>query len=88
MKIERPNNSVEDIISFPDQGDLIVPIRKVKSITSTRGSKLRVAMSATACKEFKVTAHEIELHNSHCDGYEEGWASAMKYVLTELKLLS
>jgi len=42
--------------------------------------KLKIGDNDYAAKQLKVTRDDIRLHNSHCEGYEEGWTEAMKYV--------
>jgi len=64
--------------------------RLIKAVAVT-GHKMRIAETEYALKSLRktqpgITMDSLRLHNSHCDGYEEGWIKAMEHIKKELGL--
>lgn len=80
MKID--SKLINSAIAMQKPRKRFKPASKVQllKVTGISQRKLRIGENKLAEKKLNVTAEQIRLHNSHCDGYEEGWTEAMKYV--------
>ncbi len=58
----------------------------IEKALKVQGYKTRIGETPFAAKRLGVSIDDIRLHNSHCDGYEEGWAACVEHIKKQLGL--
>lgn len=66
-----------------------VKVSAIVKLMRVTGHKMRIAETEYALTQLRktqpgITMESLRLHNSHCDGYEEGWLKAMEHIKKEL----
>lgn len=57
-------------------------VNVIENLGDTR--PMRIGENKYAMKQLKTTLEDIRRHNSHCDGFEEGWKESKEKILQTL----